>query len=39
MQYCNVLEGQEMFNKDGVESIEPASKWYWWKEDEENEDA
>ena len=38
-QYFNVLVEQDLFNKDVVESIEPASKWYRWSEDEENEDA
>lgn len=37
-QYFNVLVEQDLFNKDVVESIEPASKWYYWNEDEENED-
>lgn len=39
IQYFNVLVEQDLFNRDVVQSIEPASKWYRWKEDQENEDA
>lgn len=37
-QYFTVLVEQDLFNKDVVESIEPASNWYDWNGDEEKED-